>query len=74
MVARLLDKISKDSSEFIQMKDYQYEGGTLYALNRHALVTRLRLNLLDATVEEIFQAYHGRLFRVLRHKGYLDEK
>lgn len=46
----------------------------MYCLNMWAIVNKLKLNLVDATVEEIFQAYHGRVFRVLKMKGFLDEK
>ena len=66
--------MSQDKHEFVKSSDYNHEGSMMYCLNMWAIVNKLKLNLVDATVEEIFQAYHGRLFRVLKAKGFLDEK
>ncbi len=74
-IAKALGEMAKDETwEFVKLKDMNHEGDLLYSLDTWAMVRKLKLNLLDATVEDTFPAYHGRVFRVLRHNGYLEEK
>ena len=69
-----LDRIQNDSLECLKkVRVDVHTGEPFYSIQVNHLVTVLQERCVERIIEETFDIYHKRVYRILIQKGFLDE-